>query len=68
LVPLLNHEPSALLIAEIKFRHGCGLGRRFIRGLDGPEVLPALPDDRHAPASQLGGGGLLSRGFHVASM
>jgi hypothetical protein len=28
------------------------------RRLDGPEVLPALPDDRDAPASQLGGGGL----------
>src|SRR5262249_12401836 len=28
---------------------------------NGPEILPALSDERHAPASQLGGGGLLAR-------
>src|SRR5215471_16131240 len=67
-VPLLHDKPPALLVAEIKFRHGSGLGRLLIRRLNGPEVLPALSDDRDAPASQLGGGGLLSPGFHVASM
>lgn len=51
LVPLLNREPSALLVAEIKFRHGSGFGCLLIRRLNGPEVLPALSDDQHAPAS-----------------
>src|SRR5262249_4991844 len=68
LVPLLNHEPPPLLVAEIKFRHGSGFGRLLIRRLNRPEVLPALSDDRDAPGPELGGGGLLSPGFHVASM
>jgi hypothetical protein len=57
LVPLLHDKPPALLVAKIKFRHGSGFGRLLVRRLNGPEVLPALPDDRDAPASQLGGGG-----------
>jgi hypothetical protein len=48
----LQHEPSALLIVEIKLRHGGGFGRLLFGRLDGPEVLPALPDDRDAPASR----------------
>jgi len=68
LIPVANDQPPALLVAEIKFRHGSGFGRLLIRRLNRPEVLPALSDDRDAPASQLGGGGLLSPGFHVASM
>jgi hypothetical protein len=44
-----------LLGAKIKLRRGGGLGRRLIQRLNGPEVLPALSDKRHAPASQFGG-------------
>src|SRR5262249_46643410 len=65
---LLNREPPALLVAEIKFRHGGGFGGLLIRRFNGPEVLPALTDDRDAPASQLGGRGFLFGGFHVASV
>jgi hypothetical protein len=54
LAPLLHHEPPALLVAEIKLRHGGGFGRPLIRGLDGPEVLPALPDDRDARRGHAG--------------
>jgi hypothetical protein len=61
LIPLLHDEPPALLVAEIKFSNGGDFGRLLIRRLDGPEVLPALPDNRDAPGSQLGGGGPLSR-------
>src|SRR5262245_17462754 len=43
-------QPLALLVSQIKFRHGSGFGRLLIRRLNGPEVLPALSDDRHAPA------------------
>jgi len=60
-----------LVVAEIKFSHGGGFGRPFVRGLNGPEILGALPNKRHAPASQLGGGGPLFDflcGFHVAFM
>jgi hypothetical protein len=45
LIPLLHYQPSALFVAEIKFRHGSGFGCLLIRRLNGPEVLPALPDD-----------------------
>jgi hypothetical protein len=31
LMPLLHDEPPALLVAEIKFRHGSGFGRLLIR-------------------------------------
>jgi hypothetical protein len=65
LIPLAHDYPPALLVAEIKFRHGSGFGCLLIRRFNGPEILPALPDDRHAPASQLGGGGPLSRALHV---
>src|SRR5262245_3567306 len=47
----LHDQPLALLVSQIKFRHGSGFGRLLIRRLNGPEVLPALSDDRHAPAS-----------------
>ena len=60
LVLLLYNESPALLVAEIEFRHGGGFGRLLVGRFDRAYVLPALPDDRHAPASQLGGGGLLS--------
>jgi hypothetical protein len=30
-MPLLHDEPPALLVAEIKFRHGSGFGRLLIR-------------------------------------
>ena len=53
----------ALVRAEIKFRHGSGFGRPLIRRLDGPEMLPVLPNERYAPAPQLGGRGPLSRNF-----
>jgi hypothetical protein len=56
LVPLLHNQPPALLVAEIKFRHGSGFGRFLVRRLNGPEVMPALADDRNASVSQLGGG------------
>jgi hypothetical protein len=59
LVPLLHHEPPALLVAQIKLRDGRGFCCLVIQRLNGPEVLPALPDDRDAPASQLGCGGFL---------
>jgi hypothetical protein len=39
------------------------LKRATLRRLNGPEILPVLPDDRHAPPSQPGGDGLVSRGF-----
>jgi hypothetical protein len=58
--PLAHDQPLALFGAEIKFRHGSGFGRLLIRRFNGSEVLPALPDDRDAPGSQLGGGGPLS--------
>jgi len=67
--PCANHtlhdQPLALLVSQIKFRHGSGFGRLLIRRLNGPEVLPALSDDRDAPASQLGGGGFLFGGFKI---
>jgi hypothetical protein len=61
LVSLLQDEPPALLVAEFKFGHGSCFGRLLVRRFNGPEILPALFDDRDALASQLGGGGLLSR-------
>jgi hypothetical protein len=48
LVSLLHDEPPALLVAEIKLRHGGGFGH-LLRRLDRAEILPALPDDRDAP-------------------
>jgi hypothetical protein len=70
LVSLLHHEPPLLLVAQLEFSRRSGFGRLLIPRLNRPEVLPALSDDRDAPAPQLGGGGLLSRGLscrnHVA--
>src|SRR5262245_20984117 len=48
--PCANHtlhdQPLALLVSQIKFRHGSsGFGRLLIRRLNGPEVLPALCAD-----------------------
>jgi len=40
-----------------------GFGRLLVRRLNGPEVLPALSDDRDAPASQLGSARRLLRGL-----
>src|SRR2546422_3984596 len=60
LVPFLHDQPPALFVAEIKFRHGSGFGRLLIRRVNGPEILPALPDDRDAPSSELGSGAVLS--------
>ena len=64
LVSLLHDEPPALLVSEVKLRHGGGFGRLLVRCINRAEVLPALPDDRDAPAPQLGGGGPLSRALH----
>jgi len=60
---MLHYQPPALLVAEIKFRDGCRFGRLLIRRVNRPEVLPALSDNRDAPASQLGSDALLSRGL-----
>jgi hypothetical protein len=60
LTSLLYDEPPALVLAEVKFRRGSGFSRFLVGCLNGPEVLPALPDDRDAPGSELGGGGLPS--------
>jgi hypothetical protein len=65
LVPLLHDESQALLVAQIKLRHGSGFGCLLVRCLNGPEVLPALSNNRDAPASQLGGGGLLFGRFYL---
>src|SRR5262245_31689479 len=44
---------SALFVADIKFGHGSGFSRLLVPRLNGPEILGALPNERHAPASQL---------------
>jgi hypothetical protein len=64
LIPLLQDEPPALLVPQIKLRDGSGFGCLLIPRLNGPEVLPALADDRHPPASRFRGSGLLSRVLH----
>jgi hypothetical protein len=51
-IALAHDEPPTLLVAEIKLRHGSGFGCLLVRRLNGPEVLPALPDDRDAPGLQ----------------
>jgi hypothetical protein len=55
LVSLLHHEPPLLLVAQLEFSRRSGFGRLLIPRLNRPEVLPALSDDRDAPAPQLGG-------------
>jgi hypothetical protein len=68
LVPLADDQPPPLLVAEIKFRNGGGFGRLLIGHLNSPEVLPALANDRDAPASQLGGGGFLFFGAFMSRL
>ena len=46
LFPLLHDQPLALLVSQIKFRHGSGFGRLLIRRFNGPEVSRPLPDVR----------------------
>jgi hypothetical protein len=61
LIPQAHDQPPALLVAEIELRNGSGFGCLLVRRLDSPEILPALPNDRDAPASQLGAGASFSR-------
>jgi hypothetical protein len=35
LIPLLHDRPPALLVAELKFRHGSSFGRLLIRRFNG---------------------------------
>ena len=59
LAPLLHHEPSALLGVEMERTHRGGLGTGLIIGDDVPqisgahvpEILAAVSDQRHAPAT-----------------
>jgi hypothetical protein len=39
LVSLLHDEPPALLVSEVKLRHGGGFGRLLVWRLNNPEVL-----------------------------
>jgi hypothetical protein len=41
----LHYQPPALLVAKIEFRHDGGLGGLLVGRLNGPKILPVLPDD-----------------------
>ena len=62
LIPLLHHEPAALLVVQLEFLDRRDLGRPLIRRLDVAEMPGPLSQDRDAPVTQLGSGGLLLRG------
>jgi hypothetical protein len=46
---LLHHEALALILVEIELPYGCGFGRFTACGLNVPEDLSALADERRAP-------------------
>src|SRR5262249_14060104 len=50
LAPLLHDEPSALLVAKIKFRHSSRFGRLLVRRRSGRGVWPGLLEVRDARA------------------
>src|SRR5262249_11739542 len=66
LLPLLQQEPSALLVVEIECLHGGGFGRFQIDCFDITEELASVTHHHHAPVFQLGRDGSQPEG-HMAS-
>jgi hypothetical protein len=64
LKPLPDQEPPTLVVVQGKQLDGNGLGPLSVERFDIAEKFAAAAHDDDAPASQLGGGGLLSGGFH----
>jgi hypothetical protein len=52
LIPLLHHEPLALVVVQLELPHGLGFGRPLIRGLNVAAILQPCAQNRDAPGAQ----------------
>jgi hypothetical protein len=59
---LLDQEPTALILVQIKLLDGYGLSSLAIGRLNRAEIFGTAHDD-DAPAPQLGRGGLVRHGY-----
>src|SRR6201989_589025 len=64
LLPLPDQEPAALIVVQSEQLDGSGLSPLAIRRFNRAEIFAFAADDDDAPASQIGGGGLLFGTLH----
>jgi hypothetical protein len=65
LLPLSDQQPTALVLVQVELLDGRGLSALAIGRFDRAEIFAFAADDDDAPASKIGGGGLLCGGLHV---
>ena len=64
LKPLADQQASPLVVIQRKVLDGYGFGPLAIRRFDRAEIFALAADEDDAPASQIGGGGLLFGALH----